>query len=337
MKTSRRHFLGQAGLSAAGIGLSSFLNPAFAELAAENSKKMFFEISLAEFSFALSLMSGKMTHMEFPEMAVSEFGISNLEYVSGFFNGKVTDKAYMKELKERTEDLGARNILIMVDSEGMLGNTDKEARRKAVENHYKWVEAARYLGCYAIRINMDGKGEPGEILKAGAEGYADLIDFAGKAGISVLIENHIGVSTDPDWLVALLKQTDSPYAGSLPDFGNFTQMEMPENLSLDNLKDIKVIKEFDKYEGVRKLMPFAQGVSAKSHQFDEKGWEIETDFRKMLGIVKQYKTEKFKGYIGIESEGLFISQYMKKPGKYLSEMDGIMATRNLLQKIGGEL
>ena len=100
----------------------------------------------------------------------------------------------------------------------------------------------------------------------------------------------------------------------LPDFGNF------------NIGKIEGVKEtaYDRYKGVDELMPFAKGVSAKSHDFDDKGNEIHTDYRKMLEIV--VKKHKYGGYVGIEYEG-----------SKISEADGIKATKKLLETVRDEL
>jgi len=319
---NRRDFLGQIGMAAAATLISPSL---FAQ------PKPWFEISLAEFSLAGSLYGGKLKNMDFPAKAKNDFGISAVEYVSGFWNGKSQDQAYLNELKQRTGDLGVRNVLIMVDGEGDLGASDAAKRLKAVENHYKWVDAAKFLGCHAIRVNMEGDGTPEDILKQGVEGYGKLVEYGKKTGISVIIENHISVSTNPDWLARLLKEVNSPYAGSLPDFGNFTEREKPKTMTLEGFMSAKILNDYDKYEGTRKLMPYAQGVSAKTHTFDEKGNCTDVDFNKMMPIVKKGITKNFKGFIGIEYEGGFMKM-MGAKGDYLSEDDGIKATKALLEK-----
>lgn len=320
--TSRREFMGQLGLLTA----ASFL-PATVFGAA----KPHFEISLAEFSLAGSLFSGKLKNMDFPAKAKNDFGINAVEYVSMFWADKAKDQAYLNELKQRTGDLGVRNVLIMVDAEGDLGASDAAARQKAVENHYKWVDAAKFLGCHSIRVNMDGDGTPEEIMKAGVDGYGKLVEYGQKAGIGVIIENHITISTNPDWLVALLKQVNNPYAGCLPDFGNFIQREKPKAMTMEGFKDAKVIHEYDKYDGVKKLMPFAKGVSAKTHFFDESGACTDTDFAKMMPIVNKGLSKNFKGFVGIEYEGGFMKMMGAKEN-YLDEDAGIRATKALLEK-----
>ncbi|MCK8490695.1 sugar phosphate isomerase/epimerase [Spirosoma sp. RP8] len=340
MSQSRREFLNQLGLTAAGIGLSSVLpTQSFAHMPA---KKFNFDISLAEFSFAGDLFSGKMTNMDFPARAKNDFGINVLEYVSMFFNDKHTDQAYLKELKQRCDDLGMKNNLIMVDGAN-IADLDATKRQQAVEAHRPWVEAAKFLGCSAIRVNLGDSskalsGTPDdpadEAAKAAADGYHKLLEYAAKSNINVIVENHFGNSTNIDWLVGILKQVNMPNAGLLPDFGNFCmQRSKPETNDIKGVMGTKCIKEYDRYEGVKKMMPYAKGISAKTHKFDAKGNETETDFRRMFQIIKD---AGFSGYVGVEYEGGIMSMY-NPTGGYLSTADGIKATKSLLERVRTEL
>ena len=340
MIQSRRNFLNQLGLTAAGMGLAStFSTDLFAEMA---PKKFSFDLSLAEFSFAGELMSGKMTNMEFPARTKNDFGINVLEYVSMFFNNKHTDQTYLKELKQRCDDLGMKNNLIMVDGEN-IADLDAAKRQKAVESHYAWVDAAKFLGCTAIRVNLGDSSKAmsgvaddpaAEAAKTAADGYHKLLEYAAKSKMDVIVENHFGNTTDIDWLVGVLKQVNMPNMGLLPDFGNFcAQRSKPETNDIKGIMSTKCIKEFDRYEGVKKMMPYAKGISAKTHKFDANGNETETDFMKMFKIIKD---AGFKGYVGIEYEGGVIGMY-KPDGGYLSTNDGIRATKNLLERVRTEL
>ncbi|MGC4038280.1 MAG: TIM barrel protein [Chitinophagaceae bacterium] len=294
-----------------------------------NNPGKIFEISLAEFSLAESLYTGKLDNLDFPAKAKNDFGIEAVEYVSGFWQDKATDRQYLRELKKRADDAGVKNVLIMVDAEGELGASSSKERNKAVENHYKWIDAAKYLDCFAIRVNIDGDGSPAEIMKAAIDGYGKLLEYGAKENIHVLIENHMTISTDPDWLSGLLRQTSHPYAGALPDFGNFTQHEMHE-ISIEAFKDSKIVAKHDKYDAVKKLMPYAKAISAKTISFDEEGNCTDTDYNRMMNIVKNGLTEKFFGYIGIEYGGYFMKMIGDK-GHYLSEEDAIRATKRLLE------
>lgn len=345
---SRRKFLkNTSALALGGLFLPEYIRaalPSKGHSYADKSSpgKLEFEISLAEFSFAGQLMSGKMSNMDFPARAKNEFGIQVLEYVSGFFNEKHTDSAYLKELKQRCDDLGMRNNLIMVDGAN-IADLDLAKRKLAVESHYAWVDAAKYLGCSSIRVNLGDTSKaitgapddpPAEAASSSAEGYRMLLEYAAKQNMNVIVENHFGNSTDIDWLVGVIKTVNMPNAGLLPDFGNFCrQRSKPETNDLKGMLSTKCIQEYDKYEGVKKMMPYVKGISAKTHKFDEKGNETETDFFRMFRIIKD---AGFNGYVGIEYEGGLYNLYDPSSG-YMPDSEGIKATKALLERVRKEL
>jgi sugar phosphate isomerase/epimerase len=340
--TNRRTFLQQSGLAAMATGITSSL-PKVAEAVGIFHKPIAFEISLAEFSLASDLMTGKLSNLDFPKKAVEEFGIHVVEYVSGFFNNKHQDKAYLSELLKRCKDLGVTNHLIMVDAES-IASINAAKRKIAVEAHYAWVDAAKFLGCSAIRVNLgdpmamiSGKGEEGtreEVAKAAIEGYSTLCAYAEKLGINVIVENHFGYSTDPDWLVDIMRQVPQSNKGFLPDFGNFcAERSKAAGTDLKSLISTTCVKEYDKYEGVRKMMPYTRGISAKTHKFDEQGNATDTDFFRMFRIIRD---NGWKGkYVGIEYEG-GLMRNLGGDTSYPSNSEGIMATKKLLERIQAE-
>ena len=317
--TSRRHFIRQTSQAAAAMAIPSFIT----------TSKSFYTISLAQFSLAPVFFTRKMDTLDFPAKARNDFGINAVEYVSMFFKDKVSDKNYLGELKKRSADLGVRNVLIMIDMEGDLGTSDSVKRQQAVDNHTKWIEAAKFLGCHSIRVNINGDGTDEQIFDAALEGYSKLVSIGEKMDMGVIIENHNGPTNNPEYLAKLMKQINNPYAGTLPDFGNFIRRSNPEAATLEGYAKTKVIAEYDKYKGVEMLMPYAKGVSAKTHEFNADGSCKETDFKKIMGIVEKHKTKAFKGYVGIEYEGGFLKM-MNPKENYLSEDDGIKATKKLL-------
>jgi sugar phosphate isomerase/epimerase len=344
MEHSRRDFISKLSLATAGIGLSPLLPSGLMAAPQVDRKAFTAEISLGQFSFASELFSGKMSMLDFPQRAVKELGINALEYVSMFFNGKHTDAAFLKELKNLSDDLGATNHLIMVDGEN-LASLDAAARKRAVESHHPWIDAAKYLGCTSIRVNLgdsskalSGGAEEGsaeEVAKAALDGYSSLLEYGEKTGMNVVVENHFGYSTDPDWLVGIMSQVNSDKKGFLPDFGNFcAQRSKPEGTGIQALLSTTCVKEHDKYEGVAKMMPYAKGISAKSHKFDAAGNDLETDYRRMFELIKA--SGWTGGYIGIEYEG---GLYLDLGGdtSYLSNSDGILAMKRLIEKVMGEL
>jgi len=304
MPNDRRQFVKDAALIAAGLALAP---KTFATM----KKKQFFEISLAEWSLHKALFAKKMDNLDFPVVAKRDYGISVVEYVNQFFKDKANDTAYLNELLKRCKDNGVKNHLIMIDGEGGTGDTDDAKRTKAIENHYKWVDAAKYLGCKTIRVNAYGEGTAEDVQKAAIDGLSKLGEYADKVGINVIVENHGGYSSNGQWLSSVMKSVGKKNVGTLPDLGNFCLKRGPNNTCSE---------EYDRYKGTQELMPFAKGVSAKTHDFDEAGNCIETDYTKMFKIIKD---SGFKGYMGIEYEG-----------SKLSEEEGIRKTKALLEKVG---
>ena len=299
---NRRSFLSASAKATAGLSLMPFLSRA--SLWSEN---MFFDISLAQWSLNKSFRNGDLDPLDFAQIAKKEYGITAIEYVSQLFADKADD-AYIRELKKRADDNGVTSVLIMVDREGNLGTPDEKERAQAVENHHKWVEAAKELGCHSIRVNAAGQGTADEVKDAAIDGLGRLTEFADKHEINVIVENHGGYSSIGTWLVEVMEGVSHPRCGTLPDFGNFR---------------VSQTETYDMYKGVEELMPYAKGVSAKSYNFDKKGNCKEVDFERMMQIVKD---AGYTGYVGIEYEG-----------NELSEKEGIIATKKLLEKVGGKL
>ena len=270
-----------------------------------------FKISLAQWSLHKALFAKQMKNTDFPVMAKKDFGIDGVEWVNQFWKDKATDAAYVAELKKICEGEGVTSVLIMCDGEGHLGDPDDAARGKAVDNHKKWIEAAKTLGCHSIRVNAHtaGKGTREEQAKRAVDGLRRLSEVAAPYQIGVIVENHGQLSSDGGWLAGVMKDVGLKNCGTLPDFGNFR---------LDGNA------EYDRYKGVDELMPYAKGVSAKSHDFNEAGEETHTDYHKMLDIV--VKKHGWHGFVGIEYEG-----------SKLGEVEGIKATKALLEKVRGTL
>ena len=278
----------------------------------------FFEIGLAQWSLNKSLKSGKIDNLDFARIAREKFDIGIVEYVNQFFINKAKDKKYLSEMLNISNDNGIVNNLIMIDSEGNLGDTNNRKRNKAINNHKKWIEAAKFLGCSHIRVNAAGDGFEQEVSKNASESLAALGEFSVDYDINVIVENHGGYSSDAKWLVEVIKNAGSKNVGTLPDFGNFCIRSTPKDLSDWGATTSGCAVEYDRYLGVEELLPYAMSVSAKSNDFDSDGNCIETDFSRMVNIIKN---SDYRGYISIEYEG---SNY--------SEEEGIRLTKSLLER-----
>lgn len=287
-------------------------------------QERFFKISLAQWSLSKPILEGKMDPMDFAEKA-SDMGFEGIEYVSGLYAPKYQNAedpaaalaAVLDTLKAKSEEFGVENVLIMVDGEGDLATPNEEERKKAVENHKKWVDAAEFLGAHSIRVNLFGSTDPEEWKKSSIQGLTELGDYAATKNINVIVENHGYLSSNAELLVEVMEGVNKPNVGTLPDFGNFC-LKREGGAQWE----AACIEEYPKYQGVEELMPYAKGVSAKSYAFGEDGQETTIDYAKMLAIVKE---AGYNGYIGIEFEGQIPAE------------EGIIATKELLIKEGNKL
>ena len=282
-----------SGLALSGAGSASGApSPAPAHGAAAPARRdEWFKISLAQWSFHRALRrpaeEGGFTNLEFPSVARERCGIDAIEYVNAFFRTRGADG---KETPRGTDF-------------GYLEDLRGARRRDAVENHFKWVAAAAYLRCHAIRVNAGGQGPREAQAERAADSLRRIARVSRAYDISVIVENHGGLSSDGAWLADVMRRADDEFVGTLPDFGNFY--------------------DYDRYQGVADLMPFAKAVSAKSYAFGPDGRETKIDYARMLKIVRD---AGYRGHVGIEYEG-----------GDADEAAGIAATKALLERVRAEL
>ncbi|MEM7381052.1 MAG: TIM barrel protein, partial [Bacteroidota bacterium] len=259
---TRREFLANATLGAAAITLNPLnLNASDSGLLSTMKNP---KISLAQWSLHRALQKGTIKAENFAAVSRNDFGIGAVEYVNQFYVSQVNNQKFWGQMKQAAEDHSVESLLIMVDAEGDLGNPKEKARKKSVENHFKWIQAAKLLGCHSIRVNAFGKGEREELKSALVDGLGQLAAYGAKLDIRVLIENHGLHTSDGKYMVGIIEEVNNPYLGTLPDFGNWCM-----NAEWGSTKDNNCTEVYDPYQGVADFLPFAKGVSAKTYAFDE--------------------------------------------------------------------
>lgn len=321
MKDSRRKFIRKSSYISGGILLGNALllnacketKKEIESIPSDITKAMkpndLLKLSLAQWSFNEALFDGELDHLDFAAKSKS-LGFEGIEYVNQFFPDKANDASYLNEMNKRANGEGIEQVLIMIDNEGGLAQTDSSDLSQAIENHKKWVEAAKTLGCHSIRVNAYGEGSAEDISKAAVEGLGRLATFAKDYNVNVIVENHGGYSSNGQWLANVMSEINMDNCGTLPDFGNFC---------IERNSDRSCKEEYDKYQGVKELMPYAKAVSAKTFDFDDDGNDTVIDYQKMMKIVVD---SGYKGFVGVEYEG-----------SRLSEEEGIIATRDLIRKV----
>ncbi len=328
----RRIFIQNAALAGLGVSLAglngcSTPNQEKASDSTTGANSPLFSLSLAQWSIHKMIMEDGLEPLEFASKA-RQWGFEGLEYVNHLYQSELLKndnlnfsiQNLVKNLNQRSEDNEMKNLIMMVDlppEEGDMAVTDKLAREKAIELHYPWVDATAGLGCHSMRVNMFGEFDAEKWKTSAIDGLSRLGEYAAKSNVNIIIENHGWLTSNAELLMEVINEVNLDNCGTLPDFGNFCTKRK------DKSRWGECEEEYDRYLGVEQLMPAAKAVSAKSYDFDENGNETTIDYRRMLQIVKN---AGYSGYIGVEYEG-----------SRLSEEEGILATKNLLLKLGSEI
>jgi len=295
------------------------------------------EIAIQMYSFGPEIIQGKFNILDFPKLIKDKFKVKGAEYWSIPFMGNENDDIFLRTLKEKSIDSNTDNLLILVDNLNLqtmksgpsLASSIKKERKESIDFHKKWVDVAKKINCHSIRVNLhSNESDESKILDNASKSILELVEYSKNDKINIVIENHGGITADADWLVSLIKNINSKYVGSLPDFGSFNFCIRKGELDFENLNKT-CVNQYDKYEGVKKLMPYAKGVSAKSIQFDKNGEESTTNFSRMIKIISE---SNYKGYLTIEYEGAMMEMMGNTNEKYLAPNEGILATQNLIKK-----
>jgi sugar phosphate isomerase/epimerase len=312
-KNSRRSFIKTTTLAATAISMPS-LNACGNQLINSMPK-----ISLAQWSLNRAFFAKNLDPINFANIAKNDFGISAIEYVNQFYVDNATNDKFWTEMATRASDAGIDSIIMMVDEEEKLGDINTDKRTKAVEDHYKWVNAAKILGCHSVRVNAFGEGSPDELEASLIDGLGKLTEYAAKEKIHVIIENHGLHTSNANFIIGIIKAVNNPYLGTLPDFGNWClNQEWGSTQIVKNCTN-----SYPADEGIAEFLPYAKGVSAKSYAFNAEGYDTVIDYPKLLQLVKD---SNFNGHIGIEFEG-----------DQMSEPEGIKATKALIEKVWAKL
>ncbi len=262
------------------------------------------KLAVQQYSFNRQLKSGELAMIDYPGTVVEGTGIKALEYFNGHMEEKAGDTGFFEAVRERCDDLGAANTMMLCRGKDALDSSDPSVRSAAIEGYRPWLEATKILGGQYIRVDVRSDGDPDEQKKHAADGLTALCEVAGNEfDMGIVVENHGGHSGNGKWVADLMKTVGLENCGTLPDFQNF--------------------KEYDPYLGIEEMMPWAKIVCAKSKEFDEAGNEVNVDYRRMLKIVKD---SGFTGYIGIEFEGHGVDP-----------IAGINLTKNLIETVMSEL
>lgn len=277
----RRDFLRSVGSTAAlacGCGLLG--RPAAAIEPIHRTGKAKFKFSLAAYSYR-ELLAGKQKSLELADFIrdCAAMQLEGTELTSYYFPEDVTPD-YLRATKRLAFELG-------LDITGTSVANDfcypaGEEREKQLEHVRKWADNAAILGAPVIRI-FSGKArkgqDPKEAHRLAVDGIEAACEYAGKQGVMLALENHGGLTTEVDGLLALVRDVKSPWFGVNLDTGNF--------------------RSADPYADLAKVAPYAVNVQVKVAMQPAGAAKEPAQFDRLARILSE---AGYRGYIVLEFE-----------------------------------
>jgi len=277
---SRRELMKVTGCMAGGLALAR-MDPFAQLLAADNNgpRQLTHVLSNETYSLRDLIGAGKLSLLTAAELH-KKLNIKGVSLNDLYFES--WEKDYLDKILESFK--ANERLITCLIMEGNLATPKEEARRKQIEDNTMKLKAAGYLGAPVVRMNLGGVGKGEDNLKQGVDrcvaAFKQMLPLAKDLGVRITIENHGGVSGTVEGILAVINRTDPKWVGSLLDFGNPPVRQKPEVFE--------------------KLAPYAYHVHAKLEDFKPDGEATDSDYGKLLGILKK---DKYQGAVSIEWEG----------------------------------
>ncbi len=220
---------------------------------------------------------------EFGAMVVKRFGLHNIEPLGSHFRS--TDAAYLRDLREATEKVGANVIDIPVDLQDSFYDPGTAKRQKSIEASRKWIDTAVAVGSPSVRLHIAGVHNVKPDVSRTAESLKQVADYGAGKNVLVNLENDDNVTEDPFFIAQVLETVNNPYLHALPDFCN-------SMLTHD--------QEFNN-RAMELMFKHAYNIShVKDSEVGDKGKLYTVDVAKCFAIAK---AAGYRGYFSMEWEG----------------------------------
>lgn len=271
----RRKFLQTAGAVAASLAAQPGVLAASPE-GSESAREPRLFVGCCAISYSKYLRSGQMTMEDFIRKGV-ELRLDGVDMTVYFLRS--TDLAYLAGLRH----LAFKNGISFSGAAcgASMVQADKVKRAQVLEDIKKWIEVTDQLGASHLRV-FAGKLPPGATTDQGIAWSVEVMkaasDYAGKRGITLGLEDHLGITQRADTLLEIIRRVDSPYAG----------------INLDITHFIPTPTE-DGYAQIEACIPFATHTHIR-YRFDS-GDPIDLDRAWQLFAKGEYK-----GYMSAEYE-----------------------------------
>jgi sugar phosphate isomerase/epimerase len=289
--TPRREFLVRTGSALAAAALAPTLRVATGHG---------LTIGLSQYSLKALFAERKLDPLDYPAFARKEFGLTELDlWEGGLPADRLDDDRYLAELRKRAAGAGTNLFLLMAGVVDATGGTGKAKKRAKPADHQRSIERCVQLGVRYVRFFVSASdGDRSVALSRCADALVPLADFAKARGITIAIEPGASVHTqDGAFLGEMAARVNHPNCRLMPDFGKLRG---------------------DIYAGTQAMMPHSVVISAKTHEFDAAGNQIEFDYFRLMKIVA---AAGFRGIVAIEWEG-----------KKLDPVAGVHASKRLIER-----
>jgi sugar phosphate isomerase/epimerase len=234
--------------------------------------------------------------LDFPAQAKRRLGVDRVEICQMHLPSR--DDAYLEELSGALRRAGSTLVCMPIDV-GNISAADPAYREDDLHETEAWIDAAARLGAPAVRVNTNGPPpmahEPIGTLEETAASLRRLLRYGAERGVAVLIENHGGITADPEAIARLVEMVGHDLK-TIVDVGNFE----PALSHQRHDADFAGLDFEPLYRAIARVMPHAALVHAKSVRFGPDGRHAGWDLHRALGIARE---AGFRGDVSIEYGG----------------------------------
>ena len=284
MDESRRTFLKTVGAAAVVAGLPASAS-AIDPIKRRGGPQM--KLSLAAYSFRKYLtdyrrggagaQKGTMTLDDFVDLC-AEYGIPGTEPTSYYVPEPMPD-GYLQRLRRRALLAG------LTVSGTAIGNTFTHPpgaeRDREIAYTKRWIDRAADMGAPTIRIfagNLQKGTSETQARQWTIDAIRECCDYAGRKGIILALENHGGIVTTADQLLAIVREIDSEWFGVNWDSGNF--------------------RSADAYAELAAIAPYAVTAQIKTKIGSPDGSKPAD----LARVVKILSDANYRGWVALEYE-----------------------------------
>ncbi len=230
--------------------------------------------------------------------AAHELGLHGVEILHRQLESENND--YVQRLKQRSFQLGLSLYNLSIHQDFLWA--DPAERQQNVAHTLHCIDLAHAMGIPSIRVNSGSwrkEGSFDDLVKARGwvepweghtqeEGLAWVCDCiaqclarAEQSGVTLLLENHWGLTTFAQDMNRIIETINSPWLGAILDMGNF-------------------LFEDDMYAAMGQIAPHVQLAHMKTYPGGGSWYSLDLDYARIFRLLLD---AGFTGFVSIEMEG----------------------------------